>query len=96
MPPLLQDKDGGAPKGAPLHEVQRDFDGGARGDEATHASSLKHGGKLPLVLPTWDFHRGVRELPPLKREEYMLQLENGCKYMTGGPAVVVTMDGAGP
>ena len=96
MPPLLQDKDGGAPKGAPLHEIQREFDGGARGDEATHASSLKHGGKLPLVLPTWDFHRGVRELPPLKREEYMLQLENGCKYMTGGPAVVVTMDGAGP
>ena len=26
--------------------------------------ALKHGGKFPLVLPTWDWHRGLLKLPP--------------------------------
>lgn len=34
------------------------------GDEALHASALKYGGRFALVLPTWDWHRGLLKLPP--------------------------------
>lgn len=37
------------------------------GDEALHASALKYGGRFALVLPTWDWHRGLLKLPaPLR------------------------------
>jgi hypothetical protein len=65
-PLLIKDK--GAPSTSaldtPLHTVEHDFEGGPRGDEALHASALKYGGRFALVLPTWDWHRGLLKLPP--------------------------------